>query len=259
MGGLAGLSVLLLAALVATVAVLLFVAGREVLRPPRHTTGYALAHGLPADPGDLGLGFDEWSMTLPGGAALAVWEVAGRRRGPAPTAVFVHDWGESRLESLRRIEPWPDLATRLVLYDLRGHGESGGTSRLGRGEERDLLALLDRLGEGPFVLAGRGLGARIAAAAATRAAPGRVRALVLSLHDRRAEAPVLDRLHRLGCPAALAASALAILRLVGVRPPPAVVAASMPCPVLETGDADVPASAERLRELLSPGSRAAPR
>jgi pimeloyl-ACP methyl ester carboxylesterase len=173
--------------------------------------------------------------------------------------VFVHDWGESRLESLRRVEPWPDVATRLVLYDLRGHGESGGTSRLGRGDERDLLSLLDRLGEGPFVLVGRGLGARIAGAAATRAPRGRVQALVLSLHDRPAGAPVLDRLHRLGCPAALAASALALLRLAGVRPPPAPDRGSLPCPVLETGDADLPAAAERLRELLSREPRAAPR
>ncbi len=75
---------------------------------------------------------------------------------------------------LARIEPWDALCDRLVLYDLRGHGETqGGPSRLGHGEERDLLALLERLGEGPVVLVGYSMGAVIAIAAAARAAtPG---------------------------------------------------------------------------------------
>jgi pimeloyl-ACP methyl ester carboxylesterase len=83
--------------------------------------------------------------------------------------VFVHDWGESRIDMLACLEPWDDLCGRLVLYDLRGHGDAtGGGSRLGHGEDQDLLGLLDRLGDGPFVLVGRAMGAAIAICAAAR-------------------------------------------------------------------------------------------
>ncbi len=193
MGELLGLLVLLLFALLVVVVMLSAIVAGRAVRPPRHTVGYAVAHGLAADPGELGLEFEAWTLERPDGATLAVWEVVGKRRsdeatkrrreerhplatdGHQPlTAVFVHGWGQSRIDMLARIEPWDVLCDRLVLYDLRGHGETqGGASRLGHGEERDLLALLERLGEGPVVLVGHSMGAVIAIEAAARAAaPG---------------------------------------------------------------------------------------
>ncbi len=186
MGELLGLLVLLLVALLMVVVMLSAIVAGRAVRPPRHTVGYAVAHGLAADPGERGLEFEAWTLERPDGATLAVWEVrtdqrsAISDRGPRTgnrqplTAVFVHGWGQSRIDMLARIEPWDALCDRLVLYDLRGHGETqGGPSRLGHGEERDLLALLERLGEGPVVLVGYSMGAVIAIEAAARAAaPG---------------------------------------------------------------------------------------
>ncbi len=65
-------------------------------------------------------------------------------------------------------ELWLGCSRRVVMYDQRGHGESVGISNLGRGEEEDLLALIECLGSGPVVVAGYSLGARVAVAAAAR-------------------------------------------------------------------------------------------
>ncbi len=174
MGGLAGVLVLLLVALLLAVAVLSAIVCRDVLRPPRHTAGYAAARSLAFDPGEAGLQYESWTLDRPGGS-LPVWEVEGRTGGPpiARTAVFVHDWGESRIDVLRRLGPWPRLCERLILYDRPGHGEAGGGA-LRRSEPDDLLALLEASGSGPYLLVGRGTGANLAIAAASRCQPGTV-------------------------------------------------------------------------------------
>jgi pimeloyl-ACP methyl ester carboxylesterase len=165
-----GLAELLVAAFVGVVLILSAVIAHGAVHPPRHTAGYAAARGLPADPGDLGLEFEQWTLDRPDGPSLPVWEIAC---GPPPfTAVFVHDWGASRIDMLGRLVPWSALCRRLVLYDLRGHGDAtGGPSRVGHREEQDLLGLLERLGAGPYLLIGHAMGAGIALAAAAQAPP----------------------------------------------------------------------------------------
>ncbi len=193
-----GLLILLIVAFIVAVVVLSAIIARQAVRPPRHTAGYAVARGMAVDPDERGLEFEQWILELPGGAALPVWEVKGRRLSaigcrpdtigplrvgsreptadsgePSLTAVFIHAWGESRIDMLARVEPWLELCDRLVFYDLRGHGDAeGATARLGDGDHEDLLALLERLGAGRFILVGCGLGAVIAIDAAT-AAPAR--------------------------------------------------------------------------------------
>ncbi len=87
-----GLLVLLLIAAVATVLILSGIIAYDAVHPPRRTAGYAIAHGLPADPGDKGLDYEAWTLDLPRDAKLPVWEITAR--GSGPTAVFVHGWGE---------------------------------------------------------------------------------------------------------------------------------------------------------------------
>lgn len=179
-----GLSTLLLFGLALLIALLAAMLAREMRRPPRHTAGYAVAHGLACDPGERGIDFDQWQLDRPDGAILPVWEAWSSQRSPTGqstsqaqlagsrlTAVFVHGWGHSRIDALARIEPLVSLCQRLVFYDLRGHGDSQHClSRLGHDEDQDLLALLERLGEGRFVLVGHSMGAVIAIAAAAGAA-----------------------------------------------------------------------------------------
>lgn len=159
-------------ALALVIALLTIILAREMVRPPRHTAGYAVAKGLPCDPGDLGFEYDEWWLDRPDGARVPVWEInarsdANRTSQTGLTAVFIHGWGHSRIDMLPQATLWSTLCDHMVFYDLRGHGESEHClSRLGDGEDDDLLALLDQLGSGPCILIGFSMGAVIALHAA---------------------------------------------------------------------------------------------
>lgn len=170
-----GLLILLSIALALVVALLAAILARDMVRPARRTAAYAIARNLPCDPGDLGLDFEQWELDRPDGAVLPVWEIRTNRdllsdqppNQTTLTAVFVYGWGHSRIDTLSRIGLFLPLVDRIVLYDLRGHGDAEGSlSRLGDGEQYDLLALLERLGEGRFLLVGHSMGAVIAITAA---------------------------------------------------------------------------------------------
>lgn len=164
-----GIVILLLSALALLLVILTAALVFEMRRPPRHTTAYALARGLPCDPGDLGLPFEEWQLDRPRAVSLPIWDI---RTGENPkskiqnpksiTAVFIHGWGHSRVDVLPRVESVKDCCERIILYDLRGHGDATGLSNLGFGETDDLLALLERLGDERIVLIGHSMGAVIA-------------------------------------------------------------------------------------------------
>ncbi len=186
---LVGLAILLLIALGVLVALVVAMLVYGATHPPRHTAGYAVANGMACDPAELQLPFESWTLDRPDGVRLPVWEVTtkkarrhegteARREEGNLTAVFCHGWGQSRIDMLGGIELWLDLCDRIVLYDLRGHGEAtGGPSRLGCNEDDDLIALLERLGQERLVLVGRSMGAVIALAAAARQASARDRIL----------------------------------------------------------------------------------
>ncbi len=210
-----GLVVLLLVAAVATVLILSGVIAYDAVHPPRRTAGYAIAHGLPADPGDKELDYEAWTLDLPRDVKLPVWEITAR--GSGPTAVFVHGWGESRIVMLTRIEPWLEHADRIVLYDRRGHGDAtGGAARLGTGEHDDLMNLLERLGTRPVVLVGYGSGATVAIATAADVSGG----LNVAVYGVTADAHTAmhDRLRARGLPTRpLTDLAMIWLRLGGIQ------------------------------------------
>ena len=150
----------------------------QMVHPPRHTAAWALARGLPCDPNDLNMKFEEWWLDRPGGVRLPVWEINQQKQPKGTdqsaagvvTAVFIHGWGHARADSLQRLGPFLPLVDRIVLYDLRGHGDAtGSASTLGDGEDADLQALLEHLGAGPFVLVGHSMGAVIALRTASKA------------------------------------------------------------------------------------------
>ena len=223
-----GLATLLLVALVAVIVVLSAIVARDAVCPPRHTAGYAVAHGLAMDPGEPGFEFEAWTLAV-AGAELPVWEIQGsgvRGQGSGEaslTAVFLHDWGQSRIDVLAGIKPWDELCDRLVLYDLRGHGDAeGGVSRLGCGDERDLVALLERLGEGNIVLVGHGLGAVIAisAVATDGPAPKHIAGVVAYGPYCDFHTTLRGRLRAAGLPARpLSDLAVLWLALFRIRPP----------------------------------------
>jgi pimeloyl-ACP methyl ester carboxylesterase len=83
--------------------------------------------------------------------------------------ILTHGWGDSRLGALTRAPFLLPHCSRLVAWDLRGHGDSPGRCTLGTRDVDDLLALIDRVGGShPIVLFGWSLGAGISIVAAAR-------------------------------------------------------------------------------------------
>lgn len=126
--------------------------------PPRRTYSSAVARGVPGAPDELDppLRYAEWSFTSRG-RRLPAWDSVGLDP-EGPTIIFTHGWGDSRIGALPRMHALAPFASRLIAWDMPGHGEAPGVCRLGRHESADLRALIERVG-GPVVLFGWSLGA----------------------------------------------------------------------------------------------------
>lgn len=138
-------------------------------RPPRLTAGRALALGLPTEPEDVGLAGESHTFTLADGVRVPTFIVEGRDPD-GPTLLVLHGLLESRYASLARAGVLADSAARLVMPDLRGHGEaSKSLCRGGAVEADDTMHLLEQIpGGGALVIHGFSLGAGVALAAAAR-------------------------------------------------------------------------------------------
>lgn len=254
---------LLLLSVAALVAVLAIAGSMawEAAHPSRRTLAWALVHKLPADPGEMGLAFTEWTLEAPDprgsgrpSAALPVWEIVldGDLASTKPVLVLLHGWGRSRIDSLGRLQALLDAApgtfSRALLPELRGHGDaSDSSSRLGDGEEQDLLALLRRIDAEHVVIAGHSLGATIAIrAAALHGAAERPNVLAViawAPYDQLAT-PLVNRLRASGSVARpFTDVALWMLRCAGIRRPRTDDAArTLAVPLLAIVGADDPVS-----------------
>ena len=221
--------------LVGTVALI-----HRLSRPQRQTYASALARKLPTDPADLELTRVEQQVTFPDGSTTPVWIIDGDAPA-APAMIIAHGWGHSRYAALKRAELFKTRASKLVVYDLRAHGEStAARSGLGAIEADDLIELLRQLDlPERLVLYGYSIGGSIAMAAAARA-PGelrcRIKAVIadgpfrlplepISAARRRRRYPVFPFVHL--------AWGYAALRLRRYRPFDRVEdAARLPCPLL---------------------------
>lgn len=160
-----------------------------LVHPPRKTYASAVRRGLPGEPNELDepREFEEWSFNSRGNELVA-WDITGDN--PAgPVCVFTHGWGNAKLDALVRLEPFVKHCSRIVAWDMPGHGESEGRSDLGVGEVDDLVALVDEVSpDAPIVMFGWSLGAGVSIAAATRLGD-RVRALIAEAPYRLAYTP----------------------------------------------------------------------
>lgn len=154
---------------------------RTVLRnPPRRTYGTAVARNQPGTPQELdaarfGVGprpFSEWRLERASGRAvgrmLPVWDIPGDNPS-GPAVILTHGWGDGRIGGLLRLEPFIAVASRVLLWDMTGHGDApreAGKCELGRTESADLVALIEKT-EGPVVLFGWSLGGGVSIVAGT--------------------------------------------------------------------------------------------
>jgi pimeloyl-ACP methyl ester carboxylesterase len=224
---------------------------RVLTRPYRRTYASALAKGRPGDPGELQdaagsrRAFTSWDHQWQG-LRLPVWDIPGD--DPAgPVIVFSHGWGDSRIGGLSRAQALAPLASRLILWDMPGHGDATGTCSLGTREVGALKALIEVVkAERPLVLFGWSLGAGVSIAAAA-AAPGTpslrdgtpVAAVITEAPYRLAQTPARNVLRAWGLPyrANLPLALAALGTRFGVGPSwrgfdRAALAARLPCPLL---------------------------
>ena len=157
-----GLATLLLIGLVLACALGVRVTVRTLTRPPRRTYSWAVARGKAGDPGELFAprAFREWSFASRG-LLLPAWDLTGDD-STGPIVIVTHGWGDSRVTMLARADMLARFASRVVLWDLPGHGDAPGTCTLGAHEPEDLAALLAALPASvPVVLYGYSLGAGV--------------------------------------------------------------------------------------------------
>lgn len=135
-----------------------FVAERLSLHPGRAAIGATPAH--------WGMAYTDVSFPTTGGLTLRGWWVPG---GAHKTVVMVHGLGSNRDETLSRATYLHQAGYNLLVFDLRGSGESGGGPTMGYLEPQDVksaVAEARRLDPGPIAVFGYSLGAASAIEAA---------------------------------------------------------------------------------------------
>jgi len=237
-----GLLILLLAGVGLTFVFAVASVAWEALHPRRRTVSWALATGGPADPDALALPHPApWPVAAPGrdaaptwrlidhrasdGTSLPAWELDGD--DPAgPVTIIVHGWGRSRWDSLRRAPLFLHGASKVILPDLRGHGEAGASTQLGAVEVADVAALAQGVAApgAPLLLVGHSMGAgiviRAAVALAARDDAARVLGVIALAPYEHVATPIAARLAQRALPSILAKPAVHLLRLFGVREQP---------------------------------------
>jgi len=119
----------------------------------------------------MGLDYEDVAFESSDGVALKGWFIPGPA-SPAPAIVFVHGWMWNRLGNVAGQTPVPDkdvdflpvtkalrdAGFHMLLFDLRGHGESAdakGPQTYGPEESRDFVGAVRYLRTRPEVIADR--------------------------------------------------------------------------------------------------------
>jgi uncharacterized protein len=94
-------------------------------------------------PADDGVAYQVVSFRAPDGFSLSGWYIPSRN---GAAVILLHGYGANRLEMLDRAVDLAKAGFGVLLYDLRGHGESGGQMRaMGWPDAGDVAAALDFL------------------------------------------------------------------------------------------------------------------
>lgn len=253
------------------VAALIVYSAWALTHPHRKTYAWAVSRGRPGDPSELpgsGRAFNTWEFNARG-RTLAVWDIEGDCPS-GPTMVLSHGWADSRLGGLIRVPFLAPVASRLILWDVRGHGEAPGACHLGTTEVEDLLALIEAVagttkggdGSAGLVLYGWSLGAGVSIAAAARS--GSVAGVIAEAPYRQVITPARNVMrgfrlpYRLNLPPAM----WILGTLFGVGPgwrgfDRAVLASKMRCPLLVIhGDQDAVCPVQDARDIAGAAPRA---
>jgi pimeloyl-ACP methyl ester carboxylesterase len=134
--------------------------------PPRRSYAWAVARSQPGDPSELDepLVFKDDTIDT-ASTSVHVWDIAGRDP-TGPVVLMTHGWGSSRQGALKRIPAVIESASRVIAWDLPGHGEAPSHARMGVDEHTIAIELIDTLSlsEKPIVMYGWSMGAGVSLA-----------------------------------------------------------------------------------------------
>ncbi len=190
----------------------------RLLHPPRRTYASALAQGRPGQPDQLAARngqrrtFESWTITSHG-HSLPVWDFPGD--APAgPVFILTHGWGDSRIGALTRAQALLPHSSRIIAWDMPGHGDAPDDSAcaLGAHEHEALRTLIERVtssqapGSAPVFLLGWSLGAGVSIAAMSgwaEPAAALVRGIIAEAPYRLPQTPARNMLKSFGLPFAV--------------------------------------------------------
>lgn len=136
---------LLMLGLLLAVSWLILITMTSLARPPRRTEAWAVARSRPADPSELAAPrrFETIDFKYNALESGPAWLIEGDAPS-GPVVIFSHGWGESKIDVLQRVHAAAPLCSRIIAWDLPGHGESPrGPSPLGASEWNQLDDLVE--------------------------------------------------------------------------------------------------------------------
>ena len=161
-----GLIQILAIGFVVSTIVLIVYTAYLLTHPPRRTYAWSVSRGQPGDPGELDepLAYEARELTTKHGN-IPIWDMQGRDPS-GPVVLMTHGWGSSKQGALKRLQSVADEASRIVAWDLPGHGDAPGHARMGVDEHLIARALLEelRIDNQPIILFGWSMGAGISLA-----------------------------------------------------------------------------------------------
>lgn len=168
--------------------------------PSRRTYAWAVSRKVAGEPGELSppLGFRRFEFTSRSRPLIA-WDIQGLD-ADGPLVVLTHGWSDSKVGALSRVSALAPMCSRLIAWDLPGHGESPGACELGLREAEDLVQLLRTIDSGdgvPVILMGWSLGAGVSLVAANDA---KVAGVIAEASYRFGDTPARNVMRARGSP-----------------------------------------------------------
>jgi pimeloyl-ACP methyl ester carboxylesterase len=163
-----GLALAVALFLASVTLILLIIGPVMLLQPRRRTADFYRSLGLPLNPADIGLPYEEINIIPDEGIKLNSWLIKAGRRARG-TIIYLHGVADCKIDGLRLAKLLHDHRFNVFLYDARRHGNSGGKyCTYGFYEKGDLLKVIDYLESrtdippGKIGLFGTSMGAAVA-------------------------------------------------------------------------------------------------
>jgi fermentation-respiration switch protein FrsA (DUF1100 family) len=167
-------AVVLLVIFLASITIILFLVGPTLLlQPKRRTESFYRKIGLPTNPSEMGLMFEEVKIKTDDGCHLSSWLIKSEESTKG-TIIYLHGVADCKIDGIRFAKLMHDNHYNVFLFDSRRHGESEGVyCTYGYYEKYDISKIIDYLisrkdmNLGKIGLFGTSMGAAVAIQAAS--------------------------------------------------------------------------------------------